>query len=80
MEKVKLRQGFRYDALVLTRLPKEDDDDDKDKDKLKENDQDKDGEKDKDKKKEKVPFRFNVRADVIPKLIEALNKIISPSQ
>jgi hypothetical protein len=52
VQNVKLRQNFQYDALIFTRLPKEDDD------------------------KERNPFKFHVRADVIPRIITALNQIV----
>lgn len=48
VETVPLRQNFRYDALVFTRLPRED---------------------------EKNAFKFHIRADVIPRIVTALNEI-----
>lgn len=52
VQQVKLRQNFQYDALIFTRLPKDDDD------------------------KDRNPFKFHVRADVIPRIITALNEIV----
>lgn len=55
VQNIKLRQNFRYEALIFTRLPKEDDD------------------------KEKNAFKFHIRADVIPKIVTALNCIMKKS-
>ncbi len=83
VEKVKLRQNFSYQALVFTRLPKNDVEE-KEKDQVQKDEEQpmemgKKGKGKKDKEKKKIsPFRFHIRADVTPKIIDALTQIMNP--